>query len=59
MGRYQPFVNVDAMLREELEKIDPEITFEISPFGNGIQYYKNKYELITDEVIKLINLQVA
>lgn len=59
VGRYQPFVNVDAMLREELEKIDPEITFEISPFGNGIQYYKNKYELITDEkLLNSINLQV-
>lgn len=59
VGSYQPFVNVDAMLREELEKIDPEITFEISPFGNGIQYYKNKYELITDEkLLNSINLQV-
>jgi hypothetical protein len=59
VGRYQPFVNVDKMLREELEKIDPEITFEIVPFGNGIQYFKNKYELITDEkLLNSINLQV-
>lgn len=59
VGTYQPFVNVDAMLSEELEKIDPDITFQVSPFGNGIQYYKNKYEVITDEqILNDINLQV-
>lgn len=59
VGTYQPFVNPDVLIREELDKIDPEITFEITPFGNGIQYYKNKYEIITDDkILNSINLQV-
>lgn len=60
VGRANPFVNVDAAIRENLKEIDPRITFQLTPFGNGIQYFNEKREVITDEqVLNDINLTLS
>ena len=60
VGRATPFINVDEKIREKLAEIDPTISFTLSPFGNGIQYFDEKREVITDEqIINDINLTLS
>ena len=60
VGRVNPFMNVDEAIRENLKDIDPRITFQLTPFGNGIQYFNEKREVITDEqVLNDINLTLS
>jgi hypothetical protein len=60
VGRVNPFINVDAAIRENLKEIDPRITFQLTPLGNGIQYFNEKREVITDEqVLNDINLTLS